>query len=101
MKTKSTLFAALAAATTLWAMPATAGEILVTNTATGTVGEHTNAGAVVNAALVSGLSGPEGIAVVPEPSTWAMLTTGAGVLLVFPRRKSKAARLNKITTGAF
>ena len=43
---------------------------------TGTIGEYTTSGAVVNASLVSGLAYPEGIAVtqdVPEPSSPALL----------------------------
>ena len=42
---------------------ARADEILVTNLTTNTVGKYTTSGATVNAALISGLSGPEGIAV--------------------------------------
>ncbi len=33
---------------------------------------------------------------VPEPSTWALLATGAGALLFFRRRKIKVPRVNKI-----
>jgi hypothetical protein len=130
MKSKSifvVLFATLAAATALWAMPATArAQIFVVNHQNGTIGEYTTSGATVNASLISGLNNPGGvavsgtnlfvvnngtnsigkyttagatvnaslitglngpidIAVVPEPSTWAMLATGAGALLLFGR----------------
>jgi hypothetical protein len=54
--------------------------------------QRTTSGATVNTTLVSGLTNPIGIVVVPEPSTWALLATGAGALLVFRRRKSKGAR---------
>jgi PEP-CTERM motif-containing protein len=47
----------------LWAMPATAGQIFVSNAATGTVGEYTTAGATINASLLSGLNSPAGIVV--------------------------------------
>jgi len=47
--------------------------LFVTNAFSGTIGEYTMSGATVNAALVSGLNGPSGIAIipttVPEPST--------------------------------
>jgi len=46
------------------------------------IGEYTTSGATVNAALVTGLNDPQGIAVedVPEPSTWAMVLGGLGLL---------------------
>jgi uncharacterized protein YjiK len=67
-------------------------DIFVTNEGTGTIGEYTTSGALVNASLVSGLSNPYGIAVeaVPEPSTWAMLLGGLGLLAFGRRRKLKA-----------
>ncbi|HEX4085535.1 MAG TPA: PEP-CTERM sorting domain-containing protein, partial [Chthoniobacteraceae bacterium] len=48
----------------------------------GTVGEYTTSGATVNASLITGLDAPQGIAVaaVPEPSTWAALIAGIGIL---------------------
>ena len=49
----------------LWAVPATTrGQIFVSNTGNGTIGEfNATSGATVNAALVSGLNTPTGIAV--------------------------------------
>jgi hypothetical protein len=41
------------------------------------------------------------IASLPEPSTWALLATGVGALLVVSRRKSQAAQQKRIATGAF
>jgi hypothetical protein len=38
---------------------------------------------------------------VPEPSTWALLVTGAAALFAFRHRKSTVARPSKITTGMF
>lgn len=40
-------------------------------------------GAPVNATLISGLDLPSGVVVVPEPSTWMVLTVGALVILIF------------------
>ena len=39
------------------------GQIFVVNNSAGTIGKYTTSGAVINAALISGLSQPEGIAV--------------------------------------
>jgi hypothetical protein len=94
IKSKSILFAAVAATTALWAMPATArGQIYVTNYTVGTIGEYTTSGATVNAALVSGLLVPYGITVltapVPEPSTVVLACLAAAGLAVpmLPRRR--------------
>lgn len=61
-------------------------DVFVANSNANTIGEYTTSGATVNAALVSGLNGPADIAVVPEPSSWAMLAAGAGLLLALRRR---------------
>jgi hypothetical protein len=61
---------------------------------TGTIGEYTTSGATVNASLISGLHGPQSIAVVsasvPDTSsTWTLLllalTATFGVRLVLPQ----------------
>lgn len=53
-----------------------------------TVGEYdATTGDAINATLLSGVNGPEFIAVVPEPSTFAMLVGGFGSLLAFRRRR--------------
>jgi hypothetical protein len=56
-----------------------ADEIFVTNLGDGTIGAYTTAGATVNPALISGLSGPAFIAVVatvPEPSSLTLTLFG-------------------------
>lgn len=48
----------------LWGKPETvSAQIYVVNTASGTIGEYTTAGATVNASLISGLDSPIGLAV--------------------------------------
>src|SRR5437764_11327740 len=62
MNIRLTLFACVASA--FCAMPGTIpAQIFVTNFKTGTVGEYTTSGATVNPDLISGLNGPNGIAV--------------------------------------
>jgi hypothetical protein len=58
----------------------------------GTVGEYTTAGATVNASLISGLSGPHGIAIssVPEPSAGVLVALGATALWLWRRCKQFA-----------
>ena len=69
----------LATAAALCSIPGTAhAQIFVANEDTGTIGEYTTSGAIVNAALVSGLNRPTYIAVVsasvPDASsTWTLL----------------------------
>jgi hypothetical protein len=62
----------------LSASPASAGDIFVTNANIGTVGEYTTSGATVNAALISGLSLPEDIAV--SGSDLFVVNSGSGTI---------------------
>jgi hypothetical protein len=58
------ILSGLAASAALCAMPATAhAQIFATNFSGNTIGEYTTSGATVNPSLLSGLSGPTGIAV--------------------------------------
>jgi hypothetical protein len=58
------IVSSLAACAALCAMPGTTrAQIFVANFGAGTIGEYTTSGATVNAALISGLNGPFGIAV--------------------------------------
>ncbi len=62
-------------------------KLFVADAGLGTVGEYTTAGQVVNASLISGLPLPVNLAIIPEPSTWALLAMGAGALLLGRRRR--------------
>ena len=59
------ILSGLAASAAFCAMPETthAAQLFVTNFQTGTIGEYTTSGATVDPALISGLNGPQGIAV--------------------------------------
>jgi hypothetical protein len=59
------ILSGLAASAALCAMPGTAraAQIFVTNFGTGTIGAYTTSGATVDPVLISGLNGPQGIAV--------------------------------------
>jgi hypothetical protein len=71
------------------------GDIFVTSYSAGTIGEYTTSGGTVNASMVSGLSGPGGIAVtqdVPEPTSLTLLFSallGFGGYLFARRRRAK------------
>src|SRR5450759_792596 len=78
-------------------------DLFVTNANPGTIGEYTTSGATVNASLISG-SGfyPTNIAVsaapvsapVPEPSTYAMLLAGLGLIgFIAYRRKNNSSNM--------
>lgn len=58
-------------------------DLYVANFLGGTIGEYTTSGATVNAALISGLYLPTGVAVtnsVPEPCTAALFGIASGLL---------------------
>ncbi|MGI9088908.1 MAG: beta strand repeat-containing protein [Chthoniobacterales bacterium] len=60
--------------------------LYVTNFGSGTVGEYNaTTGAAINASLITGFNQPIGIAVVPEPATWALLGLGAILLCACQR----------------
>jgi hypothetical protein len=62
------------------------GNLFVVDAAQSTIGEYTTSGVAVNASLITGLGSPLAITVVPEPSTYILLATGAAALLIFRRR---------------
>jgi hypothetical protein len=70
--------------------------LFVANNFDGTIGEYTTSGATVNVSLISGLGSPFGIAVVPEPSSWALLAMGTGVLYAVHRRMKRKGGTNGI-----
>ena len=69
---------------------ALSGTNLYVATSNGTIGEYTTGGGTVNARLVTGVTGINDISVaqsVPEPSSWAYMIGGFGILgLRFRRR---------------
>ena len=67
-------------------------DLFVVDFKANTIGEYTTSGAPVNPMLISGLNGPQDLAIVPEASTWAMALTGfAGLAFVgFHRARSRA-----------
>jgi hypothetical protein len=71
-------------------------DLFVINFAGDTIGEYTTPGATVNAALISGLDGPAGIAIagsaVPEASTWVMALTGFAALAFAGFRRARSRR---------
>jgi DNA-binding beta-propeller fold protein YncE len=73
-------------------------DLYVTNGENGTIGEYTSSGVTVTTSLVSNLSDPQGIAIVPvpEPSTWVMLAAGAGMLLIIALRR-RESRIHRHT----
>ena len=63
--------------------------LYITNYNTSTVGAYDTSGATVNASLISGLSGPVGIAVaspVPLPAAAVLFPTGLGFLAIAFRK---------------
>jgi hypothetical protein len=61
------------------------------NTGKGGIAEYTTSGALVNASLVSGLTGAGAIVVTPEPSTFALLTIAAAAVIA----RAGASRLRR------
>jgi DNA-binding beta-propeller fold protein YncE len=62
------------------------GHLYVVNNGTNSIGEYNAAtGATINAALITGLSDPQGIAVVPEPATLALAAFGLAGLAIWRR----------------
>jgi hypothetical protein len=53
------------------------GHLYVCNQGNNTIGEYTTSGAVVNATLITGVFNPQGIIVVPEPSSLVLVLTAA------------------------
>ena len=69
-------------------------DLYVVTSGSNNIGEYTTSGATVNAALVTGNHNFSYVTVVqpvPEPSTWAMLAAGFGVLLLYRRRTAKCS----------
>ena len=66
-------------------------DLFVVNFATNTIGEYTTSGAPVNPTLISGLNGPQDLAIsgVPEASTWAMALTGFAALAFAGFRRAR------------
>lgn len=64
--------------------------LFVTNLNSGTIGEYTTSGTLVNASLVSGLNEPTYLLVEasPEPSSWALLLGGLGLLAFWRLRRT-------------
>jgi len=62
-----------------------------------TIGEYTTSGGTVNASLISGLTTAYGIAVaapVPEPSTYALMLAGLGLIgFITYRRKNETSNM--------
>jgi len=72
------------------------------NIGPGSIEEYTTSGATVNAALVSGLYNPNVIAVVPEPSTFALAALGFAALAVWRLRRitsTTSTVMNRIPTS--
>jgi hypothetical protein len=78
--------------------------LFVVNSLSGTIGQYTTAGAVVDASLVTGLSFPAGLVIgAPEPSTAAMLMIGTPIFLagvISKRRAISADGMAKSETKA-
>src|SRR5512132_2659973 len=87
---KRLILSGLAASAAFCAMPETthAAQLFVTNFQTGTIGEYTTSGATVDPALISGLNGPQGIAV-----------SGGNLLVTSLNLTSDTGRIGEYTTS--
>lgn len=63
------------------------GNLFVTSYNGGKVGQYGMDGSTINASLITGLTAPVGILVVPEPSTFALVLGVGGALLLWKRRR--------------
>jgi hypothetical protein len=66
-------------------------DLFVVDFKANTIGEYTTSGAPVNSTLISGLNGPQDLAIsgVPEASTWAMALTGFAALAFAGFRRAR------------
>jgi len=79
-----------------WGIAVSGDDLFVTSQSNGTIGEYTTSGEVVNASLITGLSSPRAIVVVPEPSSLLLLSVAAAALaLAAPKRRSPRERLRQ------
>jgi hypothetical protein len=78
-------------------------DLFVVNQATSSIAECTTSGTTVNSSLVTGLNGPAEIAVeaqaAPEPSTWALLLGGVGLLASWSSRRDRGQNTPKATAA--
>jgi len=97
MNTRLTIISILTACAALWAMSGAAhGQIYVTNSGSGTIGKYDAAtGATINAALVSGLFEPFGIAFAGG-HIWVALGGGGGPVAEYDA--TTGAPINAIST---
>lgn len=67
------------------------GQIIIPNISGGNVGLYTTAGATINASFITGLNNPGSFAFlsIPEPTTWAMLLTGTGLMALRAVRRRR------------
>jgi hypothetical protein len=68
-------------------------DLFVVDFEANTIGEYTTSGVPVKPMLISGLNGPQDLALVPEASTWVMALTGFAALAFagFRRARPRAA----------
>jgi DNA-binding beta-propeller fold protein YncE len=70
------------------------GNLYVVNNGTNSIGEYdATTGATINAALITGLNDPQGIAIVPEPAAFILFAAGTLGLLGFRRGVRQSANI--------